>query len=677
MSRIRPLIPTALIGPALLMALVACSEVLPDPTPVPTTFPASPPEEARALAASYLEAWGRGDYEAMHELLAPPSRERWGIEEFGTLHGEFWEMAEVTELAATTGEPRLVALPPAPRPEDLPPPTPTPAPTAAANSPAGETSAPPADPPADPRATLPGPVPGLGVPAELTFASDRFGQIDVERDLPMTHGPDGWQIHWSPRVLFPELGDGGSFRLERSLGPRGDIVGTDGTVWATTNDDRIRVYPQEWLAGQTIGYASPVSAEDLERLAEQGYRAGDIVGRSGLENGAEQLLRGTPGWRLTAIDEAGTETVLYEREMVPGATLTITLRPTLQLAAHDGLLPYAAAATAAIDPATGDVWALASVPAFNPNAMTLGTTLAGEALAPPGGSEIFNKAILSAYPAGSSLKTFTLAAALHIGVVTPASRVTCPPTWPYSSDFTVRNYEQHSLPGEVSLAEAMAFSCNTTYMPLAVEVYRADPEALTDVLREFGFGQPSGIAYLIEETGVLPDEAWLRENYEAGFREFDNMQLAIGQGFFLATPLQLANAYAAVGNGGTLWVPRIVVRATLPDGTVIESLEPEAARQVSVSEANLDYVTEALRAVVTLPYGTGTGAFAGFGIPVAGKSGTAETGTPDPHAWFPAFAPADQPSISVATVLANIRLGTGGTDAAPLVRRVMAAHFAN
>jgi penicillin-binding protein 2 len=109
----------------------------------------------------------------------------------------------------------------------------------------------------------------------------------------------------------------------------------------------------------------------------------------------------------------------------------------------------------------------------------------------------------------------------------------------------------------------------------------------------------------------------------------------------------------------------------------VEQVEPTVARQISVDPAALAYVTDTLQAVTTLSYGTGTAAFAGFGIPVAGKSGTAETGTPDPHAWFPAYAPADDPTISVATILPNIPLGTGGSDAAPIVRQVMAAHFAN
>jgi penicillin-binding protein 2 len=307
--------------------------------------------------------------------------------------------------------------------------------------------------------------------------------------------------------------------------------------------------------------------------------------------------------------------------------------------------------------------------------MTIGTTLAGEPLSPAGSSQVFNKAVLGAYPAGSSLKPFTLAAALDAGVVTPSSTRTCPPAWQYNETFTFHNYEDHTLPGQVSLAQAMAFSCNTTYMPLAFELYQAQETALTDLLTEFGFGAATGIGYLIEETGIVPDDAWLAANGRGGFTGFEQVQLAIGQGAFLGTPLQLANAFAAIGNGGTLWQPRIMVRATLPDGTVAREVPPTEIRHVSVSPENLAYVTDTLQAVVTLPYGTGTAAFAGFGIPVAGKSGTAETSAPDPHAWFPAYAPADDPTIAVATVILNIPLGTGGADAAPLVRQVMAAQF--
>ncbi|HSK93373.1 MAG TPA: penicillin-binding transpeptidase domain-containing protein [Candidatus Angelobacter sp.] len=671
----------ALVLVGVAIALGACStEPTPDPSPRPTTFPVTPVDAAVDLSERYAAAWAAEDWAGMHALLDPAARDRYPLDGFADLHAAFAQMTELEALEAAPGTPRPVGLPPAPRPVDLPAPTPppTPSPTPvpdASASPAGSATPEPA-PTVDPDAPLEGPVPGLAVPVTLRAATQRFGDLRLDRDLTFVHGAAGWQLRWTPEVLFPELGEDGTLRLDRTLGPRGRIVGPDGLVWAETRDDGLRAYPQEALAGQVIGYVSEVTAEDLDRLpVEAGYRGGDVVGRSGLEFGAEELLRGTPGWTLLALGPDGSR-VLYESDMVPGANIEITIRPAIQTAAQEAIAPYAQAATAVVDPSSGDVWALASAPFFNPNAMTLGATPGGTPLDPAGPAQIFNKAVLGAYPAGSSFKPFTLAVALQVGVVTPTSTRPCPPTWQYGS-FTFRNYLDHELPGQVGLAESMAFSCNTTYMPLSLEVYQAAETALTDLLFEFGFGAPTGIGYLVEETGIVPDDAWLAANGRGGYSGFEQIQLSIGQGAFLGTPLQLANAYAAIGNGGTLWQPRIVTRATLPDGTLVREVEPTVAREISVSASDLAFVTDTLQAVTTLSYGTGTPAFAGFGIPVAGKSGTAETGTPDPHAWFPAFAPADDPSISVATVLPYIPLGTGGSDAAPLVRRVMAAHFAN
>jgi penicillin-binding protein 2 len=662
---------------AAMLVLAACvTDPTPEPTPLPTTFPVAGPAAATALAETYLTAWAAGEFESMYALLDPAQHEAYPLERFAALHAAFADMARVEQLAAATGEPVTIGLPPEPRPPAFPAPSPTPVPTPdpSASPGASGTPAPTPGPTVDPSAPLDGPVPALSVPVDLSVGSARFGDLSLERALTLVHGADGWLLRWTPEVLFPELGHGGSLRLDRELGARGRIVGADDVVWAETRDDGVRVYPQEALGGQVIGYVAEVTAEDLATLEAEGYLAGDVVGRSGLEYGAEHLLRGTPGWTLVAVDADGGESVLYETEMVPGADVAITLRPAIQAAAQDALAPYDQAATAVIDPRNGDVWALASQPAFNPNSMTLGTTLGGVPLTPAGRAQVFNKAVLGAYPAGSSFKPFTLVAALQTGVVTPASTRTCPPTWQYG-DFTFRNYMDHSLPGQVGLAEAMAFSCNTTYMPLAFEVYQRQETALTDLLKAFGFGSATGIGYVIEETGVVPDDAWLAEHGRGGYSGFEQVQLAIGQGAFLGTPLQLANAYAAIGNGGTLWTPRIVTSAALPDGTVVEQVEPTVASEIAVDEADLAFVTDTLQAVVTLPYGTGTAAFAGFGIPVAGKSGTAETGTEDPHAWFPAYAPADDPVMSVATILPYIPLGTGGSDAAPLVRRVMAAHF--
>jgi len=290
-----------------------------------------------------------------------------------------------------------------------------------------------------------------------------------------------------------------------------------------------------------------------------------------------------------------------------------------------------------------------------------------------------NHATETAYPTGSSFKPFTLAAALQQGVASPATRMPCLSTWNLQG-FTFHNYEDHQLGSSVDLAQAMAFSCNTTYMPLSMVVYEHNTRALTDLITTFGFGQPTGIGWIAETAGVLPDALWFEGHRRSDgsyspFGPFDQVQLAIGQGSFLGTPLQQGMAYAAFANRGTLWAPRLVQRATLPDGTVVLATQPEARRAIPVDRADLDYLVSTLQAVTTYSYGTATAAFYGFGIPVAGKSGTAESGGPDPHAWFPAFAPANDPQIVVATVLARIHLGTGGSDAAPLVRRVMTTYF--
>ncbi len=659
----------------------ACGQATPTPTPYPSGAPSATAAQARSMALSFAEAWAASDYGAMWNLLAPSDQALHPKAEFVDLYGTFAGMARVTRLSVTAGAPSPIALPPEARPPDLPAPTPTPTARPSARPSSSATpAATPSSEPSGPPPVLAGPVPGLQVPLALTLQTDLFGTVSLDREVPLTQGADGWQVRWSPALLFPELGEGGTLKLSRTLSPRGRIVALSGAVFAQTRRDGARIYPQEFLAGQTIGYVSEVTAEDLKTLAAKGYRAGDVVGRSGLEYGAEDLLRGHPGFVLQVVPGDGAPVSMLQTKMVPGANLTITLRPGLQAVAEAGLAAHNNGATAVVDPRSGDVWALASAPAFDPNAMTLGTTLGGQQLAAPGQSSRLNKTVLAAYPAGSSFKPFTLAAALKAGVGGPGSLVLCPGTWTYEG-FTFHNYKDHTLPGLVSLLQAMAFSCNTTYMPLSIRVYDKSPTALTDVVAEFGFGHFTGIKHLVEESGILPDDAYFAKTPRGDgkahpYGPFDQIQLAIGQGSFTGTPLQLALAYAAFGNGGKLWVPRIVVKATLPSGTVVEQNKPTVKRRVSLSGAQLGYVVQALEAVVNLPYGTGAGAFAGFGIQVAGKSGTAETGTPDPHALFPAFAPAVNPRIAVATILAYVHLGEGGTDSAPLVRQVMSRFFA-
>jgi cell division protein FtsI/penicillin-binding protein 2 len=624
--------------------LAACAPTPPEPSPSASATPSPTDEAAEAahvVARQFVAHWRAGRYDSMVALLAPADRDRYTPTAITGLLAQFEELAAVTHTDVETGTPVRASAP--------------------------------ADAPAE------GPVPAYEVPLSLTFETARFGEVAIHPTLVLTQGATGWQARWSPSLVFPTLGDGDTLALLRTPAPRGRIVGADGTVWAENRQDRKRVYPQEWLAGQTIGFVAPVTAAELATLpAKEDYELGEALGRSGLEQGAERVLRGIPGAVLAAMRPGGGAVALLRRQMVPGADLTISIRADLQSTAQAALAPYADAATAVIDPKTGDVWALASAPAFNPNAMTLGSTLGGQLLATPTADAWLNKAALAAYPAGSSFKPFTLLAALETGVATPSTRMSCFGTWTYSG-FTFHNYLDHTLGGSVSLEEAMAFSCNTTYMPLSIRVWDANQTALPDLVAQFGFGSSTGIAYLEDNPGVLPDADYFLatprwDGSIVPYGPFDQIQLAIGQGSYLGTPLQLANAYAAFGNGGTLWVPRIVTQITRHDGQVLVNA-PHVMRHVNVKPESFAYLAKTLRAVITLPYGTAYRAFAGFPIAAAGKSGTAETGTPRPDAWFPAYAPVGDAEIAAATVLVHVKLATGGTDAAPLVRRVMSRYF--
>jgi len=632
----------------LLVATMLAGCALPTADPSPSASPAASPgakaaEAVSIVARKFVADWRDRRYDRMALLIAPADRERYTDASIMALLRRFDGLAGVTQIAGDAG--------------------------------AATQSSPPQD------GAAAGPMPAYDVPVNLIFQTDLFGSVALHRMLTLTQGPGGWQVRWRPSLLFPDLGDHDTLAVQRTPAPRGRILAVNGTVFAETRADGKRVYPQESLAGQTIGYVAPVTSAELATLPRAAsYVVGETMGRSGLEQGAEALLRGLPGLDLEAVSPAGMRVPVLDRPMVPGADLTITIRPDLQATAEAAIGQYPDAATAVIDPKSGDVWALASAPLFDPNAMTLGTTLDGRPLAKPTAAQWLNRAVLAPHPAGSSFKPFTLLAALKSGVATPATRMSCNGTWTFQG-YTFHNYKDHQLPGLVSLAQAMAFSCNTTYMPLSIRVWDAAPTALTDMVAQFGFGQSTGIAHLADSPGILPDASYFAVTSRGGGRykpygPFDQIQLAIGQGSFLGTPLQLANAYAAFGNGGTLWVPRLVIQATLPNGQVVERNDPLVRRKVDIAPEHLAFLAQALRAVVTLPYGTAYFAFAGFPIPVAGKSGTAETGTLYPDAWFPAYAPLGDARIAVATVLVHVgSQATGGNDAAPLVRRVMTRYF--
>ena len=236
-------------------------------------------------------------------------------------------------------------------------------------------------------------------------------------------------MRWTPEFLFPSWAPpAGRFTLERGALPvRGRILAADGTVLAETRSDGMRVYPQESLAGQTVGYVTPLTdVEAAARPPADGYALGQLAGRRGVEAGAEALLRGKASVSLVAQPANGPPEPVAVNPEVPGADVLLTIQPDLQRTAEAALAPYAEAATAVVDPQSGDIWALASAPVLQPQRDDPGDDLRrSRHRRAPAPTRMTNHATETGYPTGSSFKPFTLAAALQQGVATPATRMPC------------------------------------------------------------------------------------------------------------------------------------------------------------------------------------------------------------------------------------------------------------
>jgi penicillin-binding protein 2 len=226
--------------------------------------------------------------------------------------------------------------------------------------------------------------------------------------------------------------------------------------------------------------------------------------------------------------------------------------------------------------------------------------------------------------------------------------------------------------GHISLQDGLSQSCDVVFYDVGLALQNADPQLLPDAARAFGLGTATSIAGVEETAGLVPDPAWkLAQKAESWFPG-DSVNLAIGQSYLLATPLQIANMLAAVGNGGTLYRPQLVRRIVEPIGPE-QVNQPEALARLSVSPEHLAAIRRGLEGVVG-GRGTAREAFEGAIFTAAGKTGTSETGQEEPHAWFAGYAPADAPQVAVAVLLEHA--GEGSKKAAPLFRQVVEAYFA-
>ncbi|MFP8873855.1 MAG: penicillin-binding protein 2 [Myxococcota bacterium] len=448
-----------------------------------------------------------------------------------------------------------------------------------------------------------------------------------------------------------------------------------------------RRYLNDVRAAHVLGTIGEVTPEQLEVLRAQGYKPGEIIGQTGLEARFETHLRGRAGGRNVVVDVAGREIeALEEIAPVPGGRLKLTLDLDLQRVAEEGFRGpdrRRSGALVALDPRNGEVLALVSMPDYDPN------TFAGrieserwERLANDEGQPLQNRVASGQYAPGSIYKAVVAAAALAEGTADPKRKIYCPGS--FSHGGRVYHCWNRAGHGHVDLLEALARSCDVYFYRLGLEL---GIDRLARYARAFGLGEATGSRIAGEKSGLVPTRAWKQRVKNQPWQSGETLSAAIGQGFNLATPLQLAVLYASLANGGVRVRPRLVMRLETWDGRLVEEGTPTSEPVPGVDARTMDLLKRALVQAVEAPQGTGWRARVP-GVEVAGKTGTTQVVSletlrgleggeiPDryrDHALFAAFAPADDPEIMVLVLVEHGE--SGGRVAAPMAQRVLARYF--
>ncbi len=426
-----------------------------------------------------------------------------------------------------------------------------------------------------------------------------------------------------------------------------------------------RTYPNSRFAAHLLGYVREANDEQLKGGR---YRRGDMVGQSGLERLLDEFLRGRDGGERIEVDALGRPVrVVQHTDPHPGSQVITTIDRRVQEAAEQAM-EGKAGAIVVMDPRSGDIRALVSTPAFEIDRFTATIDRAAwlRVVQDPD-HPLLNRAIQSQYAPGSIFKIVVTAAGLQEATIAPMDRVYCNGEF-HLGAWTFKDWKEGGH-GSVDLQKALAQSCNIFYYQAGLKIGGA---AITKYARAFGFGTATGVELGGEKLGLIPQPKGRRKSWQGG----DIVNMSIGQGQVLVTPLQVARFMAAVANGGVLWKPRLVERIERPDRGVLYSDPGQVAGHVELSPAVWAFLRQALWAVVN----DGTGIAAKIpGIDIAGKTGTAQmvahskAEKGQDHAWFAAFAPVRDPEVVVVVLVE--RGGKGGQVAAPIARRILNAIF--
>jgi peptidoglycan glycosyltransferase len=471
----------------------------------------------------------------------------------------------------------------------------------------------------------PTPAPEATISYRVTYESDAARKpATLEGELVLTYDSeaDAWAVRWGRSAYLPDIDDARDFGVSYKWLGRGEILDRKGRALATGTAAE-REYPYGSVAGTTIGHIEPLEKAALMDGARG--QLGDLVGGSGLEEGLDDILAGTPTTTLNVVDRKDEPLETLGRvKGHPGKDVKTTLDMDVQRAAEAGYGSTTGGAVV-IAPATGDVLAVVSSSPFDPN----------NYVGVPG-IEPFNRALSGLYPPGSSMKVVTASAALDTGVVEETTTLSGPAEYR-----GVRNFESEQF-ASLTFAEAVKFSVNTAFAQVAEDL---GPKRLTRYAKAFGF----------DKAPTMPIDA-ATSSFPFPADEGDLLWSSVGQAQVLATPLGMASVAATVANGGERMEPRIVLK------------DDEVGKR-AISKHTATVMTRLMQGVVT----GGTGSAANIsGLGVAGKTGTAEVdvnGERRNHAWFVCFAPGDNPKVAVAVV--SEYGGVGGQVAAPLARQIL------
>jgi penicillin-binding protein 2 len=440
-----------------------------------------------------------------------------------------------------------------------------------------------------------------------------------------------------------------------------------------TNPYTARYYFNGGVAPHVLGYMLSIPPEKVDEYTRKGYSVDQKTGWTGLEKWGESYLMGSPTADLYVVKPDGTfSTRLANKDPQAPDAIYTTLDKDLQVLVQKALLGMTGAIVV-LERDTGRVLAMASSPSFDPNVFQTDNFNSQYVLRDLVNDEqtpLYNRAAQSSYPLGSVFKLVTAAAALESGLYKPTTTYECTSQFTelpgyIGNDWT---FDKGLLPsGKLTLVEGLMRSCNPWFYHLGLDLFRQKgANYLADMARGFGLGEATGIGAVTEDGGRITDPV----------TEGDAVQMGIGQGDMLVTPLQVADFVAAIGNGGTLYRPQIIEKITSLDGTVLQSFSPEVRGKLPVSQATLDALKEGMRMVVREERGTAYRTFVGMETPIYGKTGTATNSTKESHAWFAGFTSAnnkDKPDIAIVVIAEYA--GEGSAVAAPVFRRVIEAYF--